>query len=211
MQYLGTCISAFDEDGDAFDQQNMIYQNVTEFAQNEEKAIQISSQDFIDKTNLHPDFVKEYISDKQITDESLFFLYDKNNQMIMIYDDETDIHYFFSLNQNDLKLNKIKHNIINNVDPFKQFKNAPSESFLIFDNGINRLNKNYISFYIKMRPFEGIDYSKINTYTYGPFNIPGYSELDGNVTLGGENEVTILFRAKIEPELINKKTKSLEI
>ncbi len=78
---VGNC-KDFDEDGDCTID-SLPYTDATEFAQAEEKAFEISAEDF-----------QAAVGDIEEVDEP-FYLYDEANDVYMIYDAAEDIHYFY--------------------------------------------------------------------------------------------------------------------
>jgi hypothetical protein len=89
MSFLGTCVNSFDEDGYC-EVSGIPYSDTTEFAQAEEQAVKISQQEFINKAGEIPNDLKMELSD------NLVFLHDQDNNLFMVYDGDSDIHYFFS-------------------------------------------------------------------------------------------------------------------
>jgi len=209
MNYLGTCITAFDDDGNGIE--GNIYHTVTDFAQGEGDAVELRERDFFDKTNIHPSKLKNFIPEDSLQD--LMYLYDEEKHVVMAYDIENDIHYLFALGQEDLVINRLKHELLDNIEGFQQFKDAPIGSFLIQFNGYNTLDLNKISVYVSLRPFEGMDYSKINCHSYGPFDFAEFKNVDGSVSFGSHEGVTIQFSTLVEPITpeVTKKPKALEI
>jgi hypothetical protein len=83
-QFLGTCVDAFDDDGDCIGPG--LYKDVTDFAQHEEKAMPISENEFY--SNMHiPNYLEKHIS------KNRKYLVDGN--IYIVYDVDSDIHYFF--------------------------------------------------------------------------------------------------------------------
>lgn len=207
MNYLGTCITAFDDDGNGIE--GNIYPSVTDFAQGEGNAIELTETDFFDKTNIHPDKLKNFIPEDSLLD--LMYLYDEEKHVVMAYDMENDIHYLFSLEPEDLMLNRFKHELLN-IDGFQQFKNAPAGSLTVRFNGYNTLDSNKISLYIELKPFEGINYSNINAHSYGPFDFPEFKNVEGHTSSGSPDGVILQFGATLEPvKPENTKQLGLEI
>ncbi len=77
---VGDCKN-FDEGGDCMID-SLPYTDATEFAQAEEKAAEISAEDF-------PEV------DINVDAEEPYYLYDETNDVYMIYDAAEDIHYFY--------------------------------------------------------------------------------------------------------------------
>ena len=94
MSFLGTCVNSFDEDGYC-EIPGLPYSDTTEFAQAEEEAKKISSQEFLKAVGEVPKDLKAELSD------NLIFLHDVENNLYMIYDDNSDIHYFFNSSINE--------------------------------------------------------------------------------------------------------------
>jgi hypothetical protein len=83
--FVGTCVNSFDEDGYCTVPE-LGYNDVTDFAQAEENSIKITKDEFI----RHVSVPKNLITKNSI------FLFDRENQVFMLYDSKTDIHYFFT-------------------------------------------------------------------------------------------------------------------
>jgi len=81
---VGTCVNSFEEEGHC-DNINLPYRDTTQFAQAEENATEITKDQFINNVNV-PDNLK---------DINAIYLYDEDNDVYMLYDDQKDIHYFF--------------------------------------------------------------------------------------------------------------------
>ena len=80
--FVGTCVNSFDEDtGECFFDN---YRDVSDFAVGEENSSKISKDEFIRMTEHHPSI-----------DESDEFLFDEDHDVLMAYDSEKDVHYFF--------------------------------------------------------------------------------------------------------------------
>lgn len=93
-QFSGTCVNSFDEDGSctAFDN----YNDVTDFAQAEENAEEISKQQFDKLVGQQELNNVPKIKNKK----NLVYLHDKENDVVMAYDQTADVHYFFIKNKN---------------------------------------------------------------------------------------------------------------
>lgn len=85
--FVGTCVNSFDEDDGTCSFRN--YQDVSDFAQAEENAEIISQSDFESVVNVPPHIWNDLRGHK------LIFMRDSDRDVNMIYDDSTDIHYFF--------------------------------------------------------------------------------------------------------------------
>lgn len=86
-KYMGKCTNIFDEDGEGLFPE--LYRDVSDFAVHEEDAKQITAEDFYKQvTSIEPELEDE-IGPNRI------YLHDVDNDIYMIYDDDTDIHYFF--------------------------------------------------------------------------------------------------------------------
>jgi len=87
--FVGSCVGSFDEDAECTIPE-LPYRDTTEFAQAEESYITVSKKQFIDNVTIqHKDF------EKLISKKSTEFLYDKDNDIFIMYDGKKDIHYFF--------------------------------------------------------------------------------------------------------------------
>lgn len=86
-EFLGTCVNSFDDEGECVVPR--LYRDVSDFAYHEENAQKISSKEFSNAVGKIP-----YAIDNQIG-KSREYLYDEDNDVYMIYDTESDVHYFF--------------------------------------------------------------------------------------------------------------------
>ena len=85
--YVGNCVDAFDEDGitvDLLTSAGMV--DASDFACVEEESIKVSKEWFIE----HCNFPKH-----ELIEDNYIFLYNEDRDVVMMYDDEKDIHYFF--------------------------------------------------------------------------------------------------------------------
>lgn len=80
--FIGTCVNSFDKDGECSFRN---YRDTTDFAQGEEDADEISKEEF-DK-HCKTSTIK--------LGKKLKYLYDKENDVYMIYDENKDVHYFW--------------------------------------------------------------------------------------------------------------------
>ena len=87
-QYLGSCVNSFDDDGECLIA-DLPYADVTEFAQAEEQAIEISEREFKHNFDI-PIGIQQQLSTNEVK-----YLYDQKHDVYMIYDLSTDVHYFF--------------------------------------------------------------------------------------------------------------------
>lgn len=86
-EFLGTCANSFDEDGECV--VPGLYNDVSDFAVHEEEAVEISLDEFTTAVgNISPAVRGELGND-------LAYLYDTDNEIYMIYDQDADVHYFF--------------------------------------------------------------------------------------------------------------------
>lgn len=85
--FLGTCVNSFDEDGNCV--VPGLYNDVSDFAVHEENAQQITKSQFLKHIGRIDHGIDKEISHNRI------YLHDSDNGVFMIYDVETDIHYFF--------------------------------------------------------------------------------------------------------------------
>lgn len=83
--FAGTCVNSFDNDSCSFSN----YSDVSDFAVAEENAKSISRSEFLEKVGDVPDSIINHLS------KNLDFLHDEDNDVFMIYDKDSDIHYFF--------------------------------------------------------------------------------------------------------------------
>lgn len=87
-EFVGTCANSFDQVGNCvIDQLN--YRDVSDFAQAlENTTIKIPENEFYYNVNVWSDIEKKL-------SKNLDFLYDERNDVFMIYDNDSEIHYFF--------------------------------------------------------------------------------------------------------------------
>lgn len=89
--YIGNCTDSFDADsGECVTE--LGYTDVTQFAQSEEQAKEITKEKFLEV--VPKDHLLEIIQDHNISND-LVYLYDRDNDVYMLYDNNKDIHYFF--------------------------------------------------------------------------------------------------------------------
>lgn len=86
LDFVGTCVNSFDDDGYC-EINELPYSDVTDFAVAEEEAIEISKNEFTASSNITKELAAELSND-------LIFL--KADSVVMVYDNATDIHYFFA-------------------------------------------------------------------------------------------------------------------
>jgi hypothetical protein len=87
--FVGTCANSFDEDGECI-VPLLPWSGVSSFAVDEENAITITKNEF-SKITVIPDELK-----KRIFNHSLMYQKTDDSLVYWIYDDDTDIHYFFA-------------------------------------------------------------------------------------------------------------------
>jgi hypothetical protein len=80
-QYVGTCVDSFDEDGDCI-VDALPFNDVTDFAYAVDNAQTLSKAEFLALAEC-----KDYFNDNHS-----FY---KFNQVVMLYNDDLDIHHFF--------------------------------------------------------------------------------------------------------------------
>jgi hypothetical protein len=81
--YIGTCVNCFDESGNSLISQ---FDNVSDFAYEEENAITISREVFIKNVSNFSMLPNNKDIEYKVT---------RDKRIIMAYDPATDIHYFF--------------------------------------------------------------------------------------------------------------------
>ena len=86
--FVGSCISSFDEDAEC-SIPGLPYRDVSEFAQAEEYYKRVSKRRFTNNVNMSQKF------EKLINSKMTELLYDKDNNIFIMYDGKKDIHYFF--------------------------------------------------------------------------------------------------------------------
>jgi hypothetical protein len=87
--YVGNCVNGFDMDGYCNIKQ-LPYNDTTDFAQAEENATKISSDEFFANVS----YPEKLISN--IKSNEIIYLHDSKHDVYMLYDLDNDIHYFFS-------------------------------------------------------------------------------------------------------------------
>ena len=87
MQYVGNCVDSFDEDGQSL---LPFYNDVSDFAYHEENYTEISKDMFLNHVDV-PNRLKNIINSK----DTIFFK-DEDNDILILYDSNKDIHYFFN-------------------------------------------------------------------------------------------------------------------
>lgn len=87
-QYVGNCVNSFTEDGDCIVMQ-LPYYTVSDFACNMAEADLITAEEFFDNVP------KSVVDMLRLPISSDFEYYKDEDDVFMIYDCETDIHYFF--------------------------------------------------------------------------------------------------------------------
>ena len=80
--YEGSCVDSFDEDGDTVN--NLPYQDVSEFALNEEDYVEIDKEKFYANVGGNIPEVQDAI-----------YFQDMKNDIFILYDDMKDVHHFF--------------------------------------------------------------------------------------------------------------------
>jgi hypothetical protein len=80
--------SSFDEDGDCT-VTGLPWENVSHFAVSEGNSTRLSKVNFLDKVVL-PDSIRNDIAGHNVT-----YLSSDDDDVFMLYDEDTDVHYFF--------------------------------------------------------------------------------------------------------------------
>ena len=86
---IGTCVDSFDEEGDCV--VSLPYATVTDFAAGDERAEHMSEKNFRRKVIIHQALEEE------IFGHVIQYLWDRNKDQYMLYDADTDVHYFFGI------------------------------------------------------------------------------------------------------------------
>lgn len=84
---VGTCVNSFDEDGNCIVTE-LPWDDASAFAVADEESKEISKEEFFKEVELSPELLKR-LSKHRVK----FFVADG---VYMIYDENTDIHYFFN-------------------------------------------------------------------------------------------------------------------
>jgi len=87
--FVGSCTSSFDEDAECTIPE-LPYRDVVEFAQAEESYTTVSIKRFEDNVAIQAKAFEKLVGKK-----STELLYDKENDIFIMYDGVKDIHYFF--------------------------------------------------------------------------------------------------------------------
>jgi hypothetical protein len=89
MYYIaGSCVSSFDEDAECMISE-LPYRDVTDFAQAAQLYVSVTRSKFI-RNVVIPKSLKRLVNKKTTK-----LLYDKKNDIVIMYDMVKDIHYFF--------------------------------------------------------------------------------------------------------------------
>jgi len=91
MRYLvGNCKNSFDDEtGETINGLNIPYNNTSDFAAGDERAVEISEKDFLSEVIL-PDYLNQEVDGNEV-----LYLLDKDKDQYMLYDTNSDIHWFF--------------------------------------------------------------------------------------------------------------------
>ena len=89
-KYVGTCVNSFEvTDGDCYCHiPQLPYRDVTDFAQDEEDAVEISRDVFFALINTNENLLKK------INNKNVIYLRSKKD-VLMAFDTKRDVHYFF--------------------------------------------------------------------------------------------------------------------
>jgi hypothetical protein len=79
--FVGTCVNSFDDDSCTF----YNYRDVSDFATGESNAKNVSKEVFMSNVNW-PDDIE--------LSKRVEYLYDKSHDVYMVYDLDSDVHYF---------------------------------------------------------------------------------------------------------------------
>lgn len=85
---VGSCVNSFDDDGYCI-QHGVTYADASEFAVGDERADEISEEEFRAAVQIPPDLYQ------QVTSHEVCYLLDREESQYMLYDYDDDIHYFF--------------------------------------------------------------------------------------------------------------------
>ncbi len=86
--FVGTCVNSFDSDGECVVPQ-LTYRDTSHFAVAEENAKAVSKTDF-ETYCVVPESLNRIKNNKTTK-----FLHDEDYDVIMMYDAQKDVHYFF--------------------------------------------------------------------------------------------------------------------
>lgn len=83
--FVGTCVNSFDDDGSSL---ISCFNNVSDFAQQEESALKITKSEFESLVSNSSMLPKRHRYQYLITEDE---------EVLMAYDETKDVHYFFAL------------------------------------------------------------------------------------------------------------------
>ena len=87
---VGNCKNSFDDEtGEIINGLNIAYNSVTDFAAGDERAVEISEKDFRSAVEI-PDYL-----DHEVDGHEVLYLLDEDQRQYMLYDSNTDTHWFF--------------------------------------------------------------------------------------------------------------------
>ena len=84
---VGTCVDSFDEDGNCLVPQ-LPFDTASDLGYADENAIGMTRKEFMEKVELDPETKKRVVERRKL-------LYMRYKDLLMLYDPEDDIHYFF--------------------------------------------------------------------------------------------------------------------
>ena len=184
----GNCVNSFDEDGHCIID-SLPYGDVTEFAQAEENCDMISMDEFMEKSAMTHARLNE-LGDVM----NFVFMKDRENHVLIVYDDIEDVHMFFPMTEEDRIANELRGHLLE-IPGFDQFREHPGE--FLFSATNSNPDGNTAFYSLHMLPFEGMDYSEINSHRYGTYEFNGFHNVEGSVSSGGPDGVHVNFRADV--------------
>lgn len=96
----GNCINSFDENGNCT---NGLFNDVIQFAYIEENSKEISYEKFKDIVNADDSELEKITNLK-----NALYLYNEDFKLCMIYNEDTDVHYFFKESDKPKKSIKLR-------------------------------------------------------------------------------------------------------
>ena len=87
-RFVGTCVNSFDEDGDCIIPE-LAWDHTSAFAVDEENAVPVQPMEFNKVVAITPDVAQTF------TGHQISYLRTEDHHVYMIYDHDTDVHYFF--------------------------------------------------------------------------------------------------------------------
>lgn len=91
--YIGNCVDSFDEDSTCTNP-DLPFEDVTQFAYADENSETITQNQFMNQIDLGDQNTREIFNNKKDNPDVKYLNY-SDEDVIVIYDENEDIHYFF--------------------------------------------------------------------------------------------------------------------